>query len=104
MADTLIQNAGLVLTMDEMRRAVPSGDVLMRDERIVAVGRDLPAAGCTVVNAEGCLVTPGLVNTHHHLYQTMTRAVPAGQDAALFGWLKVLYPTWAAMRDRKSVV
>ena len=98
MADTLIQNAGLVLTMDEMRRAVPSGDVLMRDERIVAVGRDLPAAGCTVVNAEGCLVTPGLVNTHHHLYQTMTRAVPAGQDSALFGWLQVLYPTWAAMR------
>jgi len=45
LADTLIQNAGLVLTMDEMRRAVPSGDVLMRDERIVAVGRDLPAAG-----------------------------------------------------------
>ena len=98
MADTLIQNAGLVLTMDEVRRAVPSGDVLMRDGRILAVGRDLPAAGCTVVNAEGCLVTPGLVNTHHHLYQTMTRAVPAGQDAALFGWLQVLYPTWAAMR------
>jgi cytosine/adenosine deaminase-related metal-dependent hydrolase len=98
LADTLIQNAGLVLTMDEMRRAVPSGDVLMRDGRIVAVGRDLPTTGCTVVNAEGCLVTPGLVNTHHHLYQTMTRAVPAGQDAALFGWLQVLYPTWAAMR------
>ena len=98
MPGTLIQDAGLVLTMDEMRRAVPSGDVLMRDGRIVAVGGDLPAAGCTLVNAEGCLVTPGLVNTHHHLYQTMTRAVPAGQDAALFGWLQVLYPTWAAMR------
>ena len=98
MADTLIQNAGLVLTMDEMRRAVPSGDVLMRDGRIVAVGRDLPTTGCTVVNAAGCLVTPGLVNTHHHLYQTMTRAVPAGQDAALFGWLQALYPIWAAMR------
>jgi cytosine/adenosine deaminase-related metal-dependent hydrolase len=92
LADTLIQNAGLVLTMDKIRRAVPSGDVLMRDGRIVAVGRDLPATGCTVVNAEGCLVTPGLVNTHHHLYQTMTRAVPAGQDAALFDWLQVLYP------------
>ena len=71
MADTLIQNAGLVLTMDEMRRAVSSGDVLMRDGRIVAVGRDLPTTGCTVVNAAGCLVTPGLVNTHHHLYQTV---------------------------------
>ncbi|MDG1240668.1 MAG: 8-oxoguanine deaminase, partial [Planktomarina sp.] len=98
MADTLIQNAGLVLTMDDTRRAVPSGDVLMRDGRIVAVGRHLPATGCTVLNAAGCLVTPGLVNTHHHLYQTMTRAVPAGQDAALFGWLQALYPIWAAMR------
>ncbi|MDC1291549.1 amidohydrolase family protein, partial [Planktomarina temperata] len=98
MADTLIQNADLVLTMDDMRRAVPSGDVLMRDGRIVAVGPDLPATGCTVVNAAGCLVTPGLVNTHHHLYQTMTRAVPAGQDAALFGWLQALYPIWSAMR------
>ena len=97
MADTLIQNADLVLTMDDMRRAVPSGDVLMRDGRIVAVGPDLPATGCTVVNAAGCLVTPGLVNTHHHLYQTMTRAVPAGQDAALFGWLQALYPIWSAM-------
>jgi len=98
LADTLIQNAGLVLTMDKIRRVVPSGDVLMRDGRIVAVGRDLPATGCTVVNAEGCLVTPGLVNTHHHLYQTMTRAVPAGQDAALFDWLQALYRIWAAMR------
>ena len=98
MTDTLIKNADLVLTMDETRQAVPSGDVLMRDGRIVAVGRDLPATGCTVVNAAGCLVTPGLVNTHHHLYQTMTRAVPAGQDAALFGWLQALYPIWAAMR------
>ena len=98
MTDTLIKNADLVLTMDETRQAVPSGDVLMRDGCIVAVGRDLPATGCTAVNAAGCLVTPGLVNTHHHLYQTMTRAVPAGQDAALFGWLQALYPIWAAMR------
>src|SRR6056300_498910 len=98
LADTLIQNADLVLTMDDMRRAVPSGDVLMRDGRIVAVGPDLPATGCTIVNAAGCLVTPGLVNTHHHLYQTMTRAVPAGQDAALFGWLQALYPIWSTMR------
>ena len=41
------------------------------------------------------MVTPGLVNTHHHLYQTLTRAVPGGQDALLFGWLKALYPIWA---------
>jgi cytosine/adenosine deaminase-related metal-dependent hydrolase len=86
LTDTLIKNADLVLTMDETRQAVPSGDVLMRDGRIVAVGRDLPATGCTVVNAAGCLVTPGLVNTHHHLYQTMTRAVPAGAGRSAL-WL-----------------
>jgi len=95
LADTLIQNADLVLTMDDMRRAVPSGDVLMRDGRIVAVGPDLPATGCTVVNAAGCLVTPGLVNTHHHLYQTMTRAVPAGAGRS---------PLWLAANALSNLV
>jgi|TARA_B110000977_G_scaffold40395_1_gene54316 cytosine/adenosine deaminase-related metal-dependent hydrolase len=98
LTDTLIQNARLVLTMDATRRAITAGDVLLRDGVIAAVGVDFPSDGCSVVNAEGCLVTPGLVNTHHHLYQTMTRAVPGAQDAALFGWLQTLYPIWAAMR------
>jgi cytosine/adenosine deaminase-related metal-dependent hydrolase len=52
------------------------------------------AADAEVIDARGCVVTPGLVNTHHHLYQTLTRAVPGGQDALLFGWLKTLYPIW----------
>ena len=97
MTDTLIQNARLVLTMDANRRTIPSGDLLLRDGVIAAVGVGLPTQDCQVINAEGCLVTPGLVNTHHHLYQTMTRAVPAAQDAGLFGWLQTLYPIWAAM-------
>ena len=84
--------------MDATRRAITAGDVLLRDGVIAAVGVDFPSDGCNVVNADGCLVTPGLVNTHHHLYQTMTRAVPGAQDAALFGWLQTLYPIWAAMR------
>jgi cytosine/adenosine deaminase-related metal-dependent hydrolase len=50
-----------------------------------------------VIDATGCVVTPGLVNTHHHLFQTLTRAVPTGQDALLFGWLETLYPIWARM-------
>jgi len=95
--DILIQNARLVLTMDANRRTIPSGDLLLRDGVIAAVGVGLPTQDCQVINAEGCLVTPGLVNTHHHLYQTMTRAVPAAQDAGLFGWLQTLYPIWAAM-------
>ena len=97
MTDTLIQNARLVLTLDANRRTIPSGDLLLRDGVIAAVGVGLPAQDCQVINAEGCLVTPGLVNTHHHLYQTMTRAVPAAQDVGLFGWLQTLYPIWAAM-------
>ncbi|WP_371157385.1 8-oxoguanine deaminase [Jannaschia sp. 2305UL9-9] len=71
-----------------------SADIAMRDGVITAIGPDLPTSG-TDVSARGCLVTPGLVNTHHHLYQTLTRAVPAGQDALLFGWLRTLYPIWA---------
>ena len=57
-----------------------------------------------VIDAAGCVVTPGLVNTHHHLYQTLTRAVPAGQDALLFGWLKTLYPIWARMTPEDMFV
>ena len=65
-----------------------------RDGVIAAVGQGLATTG-EVLLATGCVVTPGLVNTHHHLYQTLTRAVPGGQDALLFGWLKTLYPIWA---------
>ncbi|SFI60365.1 8-oxoguanine deaminase [Jannaschia pohangensis] len=91
MAEVLIRGADHLLTMAE---GGLHGDILIRDGVIVAVGPDLRTEG-TVIEAGGCLVTPGLVNTHHHLYQTMTRAVPAGQDALLFGWLKALYPIWA---------
>ncbi|NBT33771.1 MAG: 8-oxoguanine deaminase, partial [Rhodobacteraceae bacterium] len=66
-----------------------------RDGVIADIGPDLDAAGAETVLAQGCVVTPGLVNTHHHLYQTLTRAVPGGQDALLFGWLKTLYPIWS---------
>ena len=95
MADILVQNADVVVTMDAARRELRGGDVLIRGGVVAAVGVGLVAPGATVVSARGCVVTPGLVNTHHHLYQTLTRAVPGGQDALLFGWLKTLYPIWA---------
>ena len=57
-----------------------------------------------MIEARGCVVTPGLVNTHHHLYQTLTRAVPGGQDALLFGWLKTLYPIWARFGPEEMFV
>ena len=94
MSEILIQNADTVLTMDAARRELHGADVLLRGGVVAAVGHGLTTTG-RVVQAKGCVVTPGLVNTHHHLYQTLTRAVPGGQDALLFGWLKTLYPIWA---------
>lgn len=98
---TLIQNANTVMTMDDERRELSSVDILIGNGIIHAMGENLlPTLAANIkenltrVDASGCLVTPGLVNTHHHLYQTMTRAVPAAQDGLLFGWLKTLYPIW----------
>ncbi|MEM1375029.1 MAG: 8-oxoguanine deaminase [Pseudomonadota bacterium] len=99
MAELIIRGAALVVTMDDDRRVLEHTDIRIRDGVIVAIGPGLIGTGDAgdEVNATGCLVTPGLVNTHHHLYQTLTRAVPAAQNASLFGWLQTLYPIWARM-------
>ena len=94
MAEILIRGADHVLTMNEAREELHGMDILVRDGVIADVGQELSTDG-DIVQAVGCVVTPGLVNTHHHLYQTLTRAVPGGQDALLFDWLKTLYPIWA---------
>jgi len=94
MSQTIIKNADYVVTMDDTRATSANCDILMRDGVIVEVGKNLSSTG-EIVNAVGCVVTPGLVNTHHHLYQTLTRAVPGAQDALLFGWLQRLYPIWS---------
>ncbi|WP_417277985.1 8-oxoguanine deaminase [Celeribacter sp.] len=91
----LIRNADVILTMDDDQQEIKGGDILVRDGVIEAVGKGLYDDDAQIIDAEGCLVTPGLVNTHHHLYQTLTRAVPEAQDALLFGWLKTLYPIWS---------
>ncbi|MDU9006335.1 8-oxoguanine deaminase [Sedimentitalea todarodis] len=103
MPDILIQNADTVLTMDDARRELPGTDILIRDGVIAEIGQNLRTTG-SVQTATGCVVTPGLVNTHHHLYQTLTRAVPGGQDALLFGWLKTLYPIWARFGPEEMFV
>ena len=95
LSEILIRNAQAVLTMDDDRRELAGADIHVRGGVIAAIGAGLDVPGAEVVDARGCVVTPGLVNTHHHLYQTLTRAVPGGQDALLFGWLKTLYPIWA---------
>ena len=94
MREILLRGAEAVVTMDASRAEIAGGDVLIRGGVIAAVGQGLTTGG-EVMSARGCVVTPGLVNTHHHLYQTLTRAVPGGQDALLFGWLKTLYPIWS---------
>ncbi|MGE3247956.1 MAG: 8-oxoguanine deaminase [Beijerinckiaceae bacterium] len=94
----LVKNAATVVTMDETRRELTGCDILCRDGAISEIGPDISARDAETVDASGCVVTPGLVNTHHHLFQTLTRAVPGGQDALLFGWLQSLYPIWSRMR------
>ncbi|MCX7559090.1 8-oxoguanine deaminase [Sulfitobacter sp. F26204] len=96
MAETLIRNADIIVTMDDSRREIAQADLRLTDGVVKEIGHDLQSKG-EVIDAQGCVVTPGLVNTHHHLYQSLTRAVPSGQDALLFGWLKTLYPIWARM-------
>ncbi len=94
--DIVIKNAQSVLTMDDERRELRAVDIHVRDGQIAAIGQGLRITNTTdVIDGSSCIVTPGLVNTHHHLYQTLTRAVPGGQDALLFGWLQTLYPIWA---------
>ena len=94
MRETLIRGADHILTMNDRREELQGADILLREGAIAAVGYGLATSGA-VLEAAGCVVTPGLVNTHHHLYQSLTRAVPGGQDALLFGWLQTLYPIWA---------
>jgi cytosine/adenosine deaminase-related metal-dependent hydrolase len=100
MATLLVKNATVLVTMDDQRREIADGAIFVRDNVIEAVGTtaDLPATADEVLNLAGHLIMPGLVNTHHHMYQSLTRAIPAGQDAQLFDWLVALYPIWARLQ------
>ena len=99
MSTLLVRHAGLLLTLDSSRRRIPDGALLVRDNVIQAVGPtvELPSSADTIIEAQDKIVLPGLINTHHHLYQTLTRAVPAAQNANLFNWLKTLYPIWSGL-------
>mgnify|MGYP001344845818 CR=1 FL=1 len=99
----LIEHADLLVTMDAERREIRDGALVTDGPAIVWVGAtaDVPAglraAADQVIDARGRIVLPGFVNTHHHFYQTLTRVIPAAQDAVLFDWLKTLYPIWAEL-------
>lgn len=97
MSTLLVKHAAVLVTMDDHRREIPDGGLFIRDGFIEQVERtqDLTQQADQVLDLSGHVVLPGLINTHHHFYQTLTRAVPAAQDANLFNWLKTLYPIWA---------
>jgi cytosine/adenosine deaminase-related metal-dependent hydrolase len=90
--------------MDDDRRELTGVDLRLSGGVVAEIGQGLESGMAETVDARGCVVTPGLVNTHHHLYQSMTRAVPGAQDALLFGWLLKLYPIWAAMGPEEMFV
>jgi len=93
----LIKNARVVVTMDEQRREIDNGAIYVRGNVIEQVGptTELPQSADEVIDASGHVVIPGLVNTHHHMYQSLTRVIPAAQNGELFDWLTNLYPIWA---------
>ena len=98
MPTLLIKHAHLV-TMDDHQQEIPEAGLFIRDGFIEQVGptSELPTTADEILDLRGHIVLPGLINIHHHFYQTLTRAVPAAQDANLFNWLKTLYPIWARM-------
>jgi 8-oxoguanine deaminase len=104
MSTLLLRNADMLVTMDAARREIPGGSVFVRDNVVVQVDKSniLPATADVVIEAAGLVVLPGLVNTHHHLYQTLTRAVPEAQNVELFDWLRVLYEIWGELTDEAA--
>jgi cytosine/adenosine deaminase-related metal-dependent hydrolase len=99
MPTLLLRHAALLATMDDARREIPDGGLFIRDGFIEQVSptSELPATADEILDLTDHLILPGLINTHHHFYQTLTRAVPAAQDANLFNWLKTLYPIWGRL-------
>jgi cytosine/adenosine deaminase-related metal-dependent hydrolase len=97
MHDLVIAGGRLVATMDDNRRELEGGWVAATGGIVADVGTGPPPAARDVLDATDCLVTPGLVNTHHHLFQNLTRAHPPMTDKPLFGWLQSLYPLWTAL-------
>ena len=106
MATLLIRDARLLVTMDAQRREIEGGGLFARDGVIEAVGlgADLPPTADEVIDARDQVVIPGLVNTHHHMYQTLTRVIRPAQDCELFTWLRTLYPIWANLTPEMVAV
>lgn len=99
MPTLLLKNAQLLLTMDDRGTRLTNAGLFAENGVIKQVGPsdELPTTADKVLDLRHHVVMPGLVNTHHHLFQNLTRVIPAAQDAPLFGWLQSLYPIWARL-------
>ena len=99
MKTLLIRNATCIATQDNAKTELQNASILIRGPRIeaIAAADKMPLMADEVIDARGHLVVPGLVNTHHHMYQSLTRAIPAVQNAELFSWLRGLYPIWSGL-------
>ncbi|HSN93758.1 MAG TPA: 8-oxoguanine deaminase [Anaerolineaceae bacterium] len=99
MSTLLLKNIALIVTMDSHDRDLKNQGIFCRDGFIEQIGdmADLPKEADEVLDLKGHIVLPGMVNTHHHFYQTLTRAIPGAQNSNLFNWLSTLYPIWARM-------
>ncbi|MBW9336768.1 8-oxoguanine deaminase [Herbaspirillum sp. RU 5E] len=95
----LIRNARVLVTMNEGREEIANGALYIRGKVIEQVGKteELPQEADEIIDASHHVVIPGLVNTHHHMYQSLTRAIPSAQNGELFNWLTNLYPIWAGL-------
>jgi len=111
MTSLLVEHADVLVTMDAERREIPDGAIFVKDNEVVALDSTSALRGWLdaeaiipeqTINAQGTVITPGLVNCHHHLYQTLTRTLGTGNGLSLFNWLKTLYPIWGQM-DAEAV-
>ena len=100
MTTLLIHNAHTIATLNDAGEELRNASIFVRDNRIEAIGKadSLPQTADQVINAENHVVIPGMVNTHHHMCQSLTRAIPAVQNVELFSWLTGLYPIWAGLQ------
>ncbi len=103
----LLKNCYMIATFNDKNEELTGMDILIRDKRIEKIGKNISLTPeeentAEIIDASRLLVIPGMVNTHHHLYQTLTRNLPGAQDAKLFDWLVYLYPIWGRI-NREAV-
>src|SRR6202790_416131 len=105
-ADLLVAGAEMVATLDGEDREIPGGWIAVSGGLVSAVGgpHDEPPPAMTVLRADDCLVTPGLINTHHHIYQNLTRSFRPAVNGTLFQWLTTLYPKWSRLDEEAAYV